>query len=221
MEKCSIDGCSKPVLARTWCKTHYNRWYKTGSPLGKGRKRNLCAVDNCQEFVHGHGYCHHHYTQWKRYGDPLGSAEYLARDHEREHNSWMSMKQRCYLPSAAGYKNYGGRGIKVCERWLEPKLGFKNFLEDMGERPDGCTLDRIDVNGDYCPENCRWADAKTQCRNKRNNALITYRGETHTLKDWSEMLNLDYKTLVMRHWKYKWTGDKLFSKIEKRGKIKT
>ena len=78
--------------------------------------------------------------------------------------SWKSMKQRCYLKTMHSYKYYGGRGIKVCDRWLE---SFANFASDMGERPEGTTLDRIDSNGDYTPENCRWSDIHTQNTNRR------------------------------------------------------
>jgi hypothetical protein len=86
----------------------------------------------------------------------------------RTHNSWRAMLERCRLPSHPQYHNYGGRGITVCERWRE----FANFLADMGERPDDLTLDRINVNGNYEPGNCRWADRATQGRNRRKaNAL--------------------------------------------------
>lgn len=79
---------------------------------------------------------------------------------------WRSMKYRCTNPNVKGYENYGGRGITVCSRWLEPDgKGFLNFLEDMGERPEGMTLDRIDVDGDYELSNCRWADKYTQAYN--------------------------------------------------------
>ena len=79
------------------------------------------------------------------------------------YNSWHKMKQRCLNPNCLEYKNYGGRDIKVCERWMD----FENFLEDMGERPEGLTLDRINNDGDYEPGNCRWATWKEQNQNRR------------------------------------------------------
>lgn len=96
---------------------------------------------------------------------PLRDGTYSK--YRKERRSWDNMKQRCYNPKKHGYKNYGGRGIKVCDRWLDPIFGFKYFVDDMGTRPDGCSLDRIDTNGDYCPENCRWADKSTQTFTQR------------------------------------------------------
>ena len=82
----------------------------------------------------------------------------------RTYVSWQRMKQRCYNPNETKYKNWGGRGINVCERWLE---SFENFLDDMGRRPDGCSLDRIDNDGNYEPNNCKWSDRHEQNMNKR------------------------------------------------------
>ena len=85
-----------------------------------------------------------------------------------EHTSWRSMRSRCLNKANKRYEDYGGRGIVICDRWLEPNgAGFLNFLEDMGEAPEGYTLDRIDVDGNYTPENCRWADITTQNFNQR------------------------------------------------------
>jgi hypothetical protein len=111
------------------------------------------------------------------------------------YQSWRHIFQRCYNPKHNAYNRYGGRGIKVCDRWLE---SYENFLLDMGERPIGMYLDRIDNNGDYTPENCRWATPKEQARNKRNNHLLTYNGETRCLAEWAEITGIHPQTLINR-----------------------
>jgi hypothetical protein len=87
-----------------------------------------------------------------------------------EYRTWADMKSRCYNTKVKNYKNYGGRGIIVCDRWLN---SFQNFLEDMGKRPDGYTIDRINVDGNYEPNNVRWATWKEQQNNRRNNLNYT------------------------------------------------
>jgi hypothetical protein len=89
---------------------------------------------------------------------------------------------------------YGGRGIKLCDKWLS----FEGFLEDMGVAPKGKSLDRIDVNGDYTADNCRWAISYTQQNNRRNNVRVTYRGVTKTIAQWARILNMKYVTLWQR-----------------------
>lgn len=101
--------------------------------------------------------------------------------HTKTYNSWVAMKNRCYNPKNDRYNNYGGRGIKVCERWMS----FENFYKDMGERPKNTTLDRIDINGNYEPSNCKWSDSITQYRNMTKSHHITFRGRTMILSDWA------------------------------------
>lgn len=131
------------------------------------------------------------------------------KENYREYTTYKSMINRCLNPNDPAYARYGGRGISICERWQRPH-GFANFLKDMGPRPADMTLDRIDVNGDYCPENCRWATWKVQNRNRRNSTRITYMGKTQSLKDWSEELGIPYGTLNMRYSTYKLRGKELF-----------
>lgn len=111
-----------------------------------------------------------------------------------EYNAWRSMIKRCTIPSNKAYAHYGGRGISVCDRWLS----FENFISDMGKKPDGTSLDRIDNNGNYCPENCRWATYKTQSNNKRTNRLIEYMNRIQTLSQWCDELGLIYGRVQQR-----------------------
>lgn len=112
----------------------------------------------------------------------------------RTHRAWKSMLARCYTPSATGFQNYGARGVKVCEKW---RTSFEAFLQDMGEVPEGFTLDRVDVNGDYEPENCRWATRKQQGRNKRNNRVLIGGGGT-TLVEAAEASVMPYDAIRAR-----------------------
>lgn len=111
------------------------------------------------------------------------------------------MKTRCNNPNYPQYKNYGGRGIKVCERWSNGengKSGYECFLEDMGQRPEGLSLDRIDVNGNYEPGNCRWADRITQNRNKRVIKLFPWKGEMMRMIDIIKLENCNKSTVKFR-----------------------
>lgn len=128
----------------------------------------------------------------------LQSASHIKHGmHESpEYYTWEAMKQRCDNSKHKAYGRYGGRGIKVCPRWQT----FENFFEDMGQRPSPQhSLDRIDNNGDYCPENCRWADRKTQSRNKRNNRILTINGISRNIVEWSEQPEAaKYETICSR-----------------------
>lgn len=110
----------------------------------------------------------------------------------RTYRSWESMRSRCLYPQSGNFSRYGGRGISFDPRWNK----FENFLSDMGERPDGATLDRIDVNGNYCKENCRWATPTQQANNRTDNVFVTYDGKTMTVAQWSKLPGTSkYKTI--------------------------
>lgn len=108
--------------------------------------------------------------------------------------SWGNMIQRCTNPNEKQYKDYGGRGITVCKRWMK----FENFLEDMGERPKGHQIDRINNNDNYCKSNCRWATRKEQMRNKRNNRTILFNRKTQCVAAWAEEYGINDGTLRAR-----------------------
>lgn len=120
---------------------------------------------------------------------------------------WHHMKERCYLKNFHGYFNYGGRGITMCDEWKNDFITFRDWAISNGYK-DGLTIERIDVNGNYCPENCRWITMKEQQRNKRNTFYVTYKGVTKPLVEWSEVLNISYYTLRERLVGMDWSIEK-------------
>jgi hypothetical protein len=128
--------------------------------------------------------------------------------HGPEWRVYYSMLHRCYKPQNKVYAEYGGRGIKVCDRWRE---SFEAFVSDMGPRPEGMTLDRYpDVNGNYEPENCRWATPKEQANNRRNNVYLDAFGERLTVAEWSAKTGIGVAVLRARI-KYGWSAERLLS----------
>lgn len=149
---------------------------------------NYCNITDCEKIssrkdYRSINYCEEHWIQkmyprtYVKYNSVYKQSDSWLRHGKStsdEYHSWQRMKHRCFNENASGYESYGGRGIKVCERWLS----FQNFFADMGECPPGHTLDRINTNGDYEPGNCRWATKITQQRNRRlfKNNQSGYRG---------------------------------------------
>lgn len=107
---------------------------------------------------------------------------------------WMGMHARCKYPSATGYKNYGGKGILVCERWST----FEKFYEDMGDAPVGMSIDRIDSYGNYEPSNCKWSTKSEQNKNQRDIKIFTHDGKSQTLSAWAVQAGTTYSTLRAR-----------------------
>ncbi|HRI77588.1 MAG TPA: hypothetical protein PLX33_11460 [Alphaproteobacteria bacterium] len=128
------------------------------------------------------------------------------------YRTWNAMRQRCENPKNQKFPQYGGRGVSVCRRWKS----FELFLLDMGERPDGTTIDRIDGEKGYSPKNCRWATPKQQQRNVKSNVNITLRGETRTLSEWAECLGISASTLRYRLARG-WTDEQITSTPAKVG----
>lgn len=128
----------------------------------------------------------------------------------RIHNIWRSMKRRCYTKSHIEYKRYGARGIIVCDEWNNDFEKFYEWSMKNGYN-DNLSIDRIDVNGNYEPSNCRWVTMKEQQNNRRNNHCITYCGKTMTTKQFSEKYNMNYSTLITRLSRG-WSVEKIISK---------
>jgi len=134
---CSVVDCDNKVLARGWCRKHYLRWWKHGDPL-----------------------------EVKVYEQPKGMKSPNAKHGKWSHplySTWSKMMTRCYKTEDAAYKYYGARGIKVCGRWHD----INNFIADMGNRPRGYSLERVENDSDYSPTNCIWAPPAVQARNRR------------------------------------------------------
>lgn len=116
------------------------------------------------------------------------------------YNVWGGMIARCHNPRYHAYPRYGARGIAVCDRWRT----FENFYADMGDAPAGFTLDRIDNDKGYSPENCRWADRKTQSNNRGNNVRIEFNGESLTMSQWAERIGITRSNLRIRIKRLQW-----------------
>jgi hypothetical protein len=180
---CSVEGCGKPHAGLGFCRNHLARFKRLeargevsediAAKIAMPRliAPAICSVEGCG--IGGkitQGFCNKHYKRWLLYGDtsivhvPRRRPGTGVKKHgmvgTREYAAWDLMKSRCTNPKFAAYVNYGGRGISICERWLD----FANFYEDMGERPEGMTLVLIDDDGDFKPGNCRWASMHPQKR---------------------------------------------------------
>jgi len=184
-ECCQVEGCKNQgklhrngsrFFPRGFCSTHYKKFARENRDIIEADKikPNCCSVDGCDKpKPYKKGLCDMHYQRLSNNGDV--NLVQKRREGQTEHplyNTYHGMRKRCLQETDKDYHRYGGRGIKICERWSGVD-GFFNFIEDIGERPDGYTLDRKDTNGDYTPENCRWADINTQGLNKRN---VKHRG---------------------------------------------
>lgn len=147
------------ISRRVGYEPHPSKWHIYG---------DTCTLSGCNKKHVARGLCNSHYKRWKKYGDP--NHWYHGFKLQTKHplySTWRSMRRRCDWQNSPRWKDYGGRGIKVCDRWSD-NHGFKNFLTDMGDKPTKeHQLDRIDNDGDYTPENCRWVTPRQNMLNQR------------------------------------------------------
>ncbi len=189
MKICKIEDCERKADGGYGlCSMHYKRFKRHGDPLYERNfaKDVICKVEGCDELVGEHGShgmcCKHARKEWgvrtnyaqkqkEKAADKRKKTRYGQAVKHPLYHTWMAMKDRCRNPNNKAYKNYGGRGIYVDERWLG-RQGFWNFVDDMGERPEGYSIDRIGVDGPYSKENCRWANKHEQNINRRDSRKV-------------------------------------------------
>lgn len=180
--------------------TRFDRWVVIG-PAGKDSGGNRCVTCRCDCGTERQvAQCRLRSGRSRSCGclrpDQLTTHGNAPRGRKpAEYDVWSAMRSRCNSPSDPGFRHYGGRGIKVCQRWDT----FAAFLSDMGRRPsERHSIDRIDNDGDYEPGNCRWATQKDQCRNQRSNVWVTYGGERRVLAELVEAHGKDYMRVYQR-----------------------
>ena len=130
--------------------------------------------------------------------EKISKARFLhGETNSRLYGIWRGIKKRCLLPKAQGYNNYGGRGIRICEEWMKSYISFRDWALTNGYE-EGLEIDRIDVNGNYEPTNCRFVDAKEQANNRRTNNVLELNGERKTLQEWADILGVNRSLLSER-----------------------
>lgn len=202
---CLIEGCERKTRCKGVCPMHYHRLQRYGDPTYdpiKNRIPKKCSIEGCNKKSFCHDMCSTHYQRmYRRKNSKKPRAEYgIYKKYNYEAQSYLCMIRRCTDKNNPSYQRYGGAGIAVHPRWLGAN-GFSNFIKDMGRRPSGKTIDRIDNSKWYSPDNCRWSSVKEQNRNRKTNIFYTYNGEKKILTDWAIEYNLRPNLVLYRYHK--------------------
>jgi len=154
---------------------------------------NQCAYEDCEKPVLARRLCGKHYQAARRRTTRTLERHGACLDRcvTPTYQAWAAMRTRCLNPNNPAYPRYGGRGIRICDEWSL----FSGFLRDMGERPEGMSIDRIDCNGHYAPSNCRWANPTQQANNRRSNRSLEWNGKNFTLAELSRETGINWNTI--------------------------
>lgn len=184
--------------------------YAHRNPRGKSMWKCRCDCGNTKVVLGTH-LTSGHTTSCGCYNEDIIKSRVATHgmSKTRLYNIWRVMRKRCGYENATNYENYGAKGIRVCDEWHDYSK-FRDWAMSHGYS-DNLTIDRVDNNKGYTPENCRWVDMKTQARNNSRNKLIMFRGETHCMMDWAEILGINYRTLQQRLTTYGWSIEKAFT----------
>lgn len=176
---------------------------------------NTCSISTCFNRVYGHGWCNRHWRSWRRHGDPERVKDQHGKVGTPVYRSWGGMVSRCTSPTNPSYPRYGGRGITVCPEWMD----FRQFYADMGDPPAGTSIERLDNDGPYSPDNCRWATPIEQNNNRRANRHVNVNGERLTWAEAARRSQIPYGTLAYRI-KAGWSIDKIITTPVRQGRYK-
>jgi hypothetical protein len=176
-----------------------------GPPIQKAERVKFCEV--CGKLRTRRG-SKGRFCSCKCYGEWMRSQKSIMQENLVEYTAWLNMRSRCHNKKRSEYKDYGGRGIKIDERWNN----FENFFSDMGKRPsDKHTIERIDNNGNYSPQNVCWATRERQTNNRRVTVFLTHNGKTMCLRDWAKEKGINYHTLLSRVFICQWDDEKILT----------
>lgn len=183
-----------------------------------GSSRWLCKCDCGKTRIHSAGTLNYGTVQsCGCYGREIRKKSHTTHNKSKTklYRVWASMRERCFSPSCNGFVYYGGRGITVCDEWNDSFQAFYDWAMTNGYC-EGLSIDRIDVDGNYEPSNCRWVSRNIQANNTRKNVSIEYNGECHTIGEWADILGIEYITLWMR-FRRGWSVEKVFQTPLKEG----